>query len=138
MIQFFNEDVDFDLPQEAQIARQLDLLCQEQQRPIGQLNYIFCSDEFLFSLNQEYLDHDTYTDIITFDQSEDGHTIEGDVFISVERVAENAEHFGVNFEREMARVIVHGLLHLLGLSDKTPQDEAEMRAAEDDFLKKLL
>jgi len=101
----------------------------------GELNYIFMSDEDLLKINIEYLNHSTYTDIITFDNSETDDTIEGDIFISVDRVRENAEKFGTGFESELVRVMAHGVLHLAGYKDKKPEEAQAMRAAEEKALK---
>src|SRR5690606_857932 len=100
----------------------------------GDLNYIFLSDEELLKINIEYLNHSTYTDIITFDNSETQEMIEGDIFISVERVKENAGKFETTFERELIRVMAHGVLHLLGYRDKTPAEVQAMRDAEEKAL----
>lgn len=101
----------------------------------GELNYIFVSDEALLKINIEYLNHSTYTDIITFDNSESEQLIEGDIFISVERVQENAEKFKTSFERELIRVMAHGVLHLAGYKDKKPEEAQAMRDAEERALK---
>ncbi|WP_367914866.1 rRNA maturation RNase YbeY [Leadbetterella sp. DM7] len=101
----------------------------------GELNYIFMSDDDLLKINIEYLNHSTYTDIITFDNSETDDTIEGDIFISVDRVRENAEKFGTGFESELVRVMAHGVLHLAGYKDKKPEEAQAMRAAEEKALK---
>jgi len=101
---------------------------------IAHINYIFCDDPFLLQLNQEFLQHNTYTDIITFDNSEDPEVIEGDIFISVERIRENASKFDIPFEEELRRVIIHGVLHLLGYSDKSSDDKIAMRGKEDAYL----
>jgi rRNA maturation RNase YbeY len=105
-----------------------------EQKQLGELNYIFCSDEYLLKINKEYLNHDTLTDIITFDNSEEALTIEGDIFISIERVQENAQELKVSFEEELARVMIHGVLHLVGYKDKTLEDSQKMRAKEDHYL----
>jgi len=104
---------------------------------LGLINYIFCSDDFLLDLNIKFLDHDYYTDVITFDYS-DGLVVSGDVYISVERVINNSVIFGQSFEDELVRVISHGLLHLLGLDDKTEEDVRMMRKAENILLEKYL
>lgn len=95
------------------------------------VQYVFCDDEYLLTLNQEHLDHDTLTDIITFRYQEHPNPIESDIYISVERVRENALNFGVTFENELHRVMVHGILHLLGFKDKGEEAEKEMRSQED-------
>jgi probable rRNA maturation factor len=96
-----------------------------------QLNYIFCTDEFLLQMNQQYLDHDTLTDIITFDLSEKDDALNGEIYVSIDRVRENAEKFKVSYAEELHRVIFHGALHLCGFKDKTKKDAAEMRRQED-------
>lgn len=101
----------------------------------GELNYIFLSDEALLKINIEYLNHHTYTDIITFDNSESDKLIEGDIFISIDRVRENAEKFRTPFENELVRVMAHGVLHLAGYKDKKPEEAQAMREAEERALK---
>lgn len=105
-------------------------------KKIGEINYIIVSDEYLLQMNQQYLKHDTYTDIITFDYCED-NTVSGDMYISIDRVRENAINFNVTEEHELNRVLVHGLLHLLGQNDKTKSDALEMRRKEELWLSKL-
>jgi rRNA maturation RNase YbeY len=105
-------------------------------KKIGEINYIIVSDEYLLQMNQQYLKHDTYTDIITFDYCED-NTVNGDMYISIDRVRENAINFNVTEEHELNRVLVHGLLHLLGQKDKTKSDALEMRRKEELWLSKL-
>lgn len=100
----------------------------------GQIDYIFCTDDYLLNLNQEYLNHDTYTDIITFDYTE-GKKVSGDVFISTERVKDNAKDYAVNFEEELLRVMSHGLLHLMGYGDKTGEERELMREKEEEKIK---
>lgn len=105
-------------------------------KKIGEINYVIVSDEYLLQMNQQYLKHDTYTDIITFDYCED-NTVSGDMYISIDRVRENAINFNVTEEHELNRVLVHGLLHLLGQKDKTKSDALEMRRKEELWLSKL-
>ncbi|WP_318343138.1 rRNA maturation RNase YbeY [Flagellimonas baculiformis] len=100
----------------------------------GQIDYIFCTDDYLLELNKQYLNHDTLTDIITFDYTK-GKSISGDIFISTERVKENADAFGVAFENELLRVMSHGLLHLMGYGDKAVEEKAEMRRKEEEKIK---
>lgn len=107
-----------------------------EQKKLGDITLIFCSDEYLLNINQSYLQHDYYTDIITFDYSED-EFISGDLYISVDRVAENAEINNVSFSNELNRVVVHGVLHLCGYKDKSEEEEKVMRKKEDDALKLL-
>ncbi|WP_036380885.1 rRNA maturation RNase YbeY [Muricauda sp. MAR_2010_75] len=112
------------------ISRILD----SEEYQLGQLDYVFCSDEFLLQLNKQYLNHDTFTDIITFDYS-NGKTISGDIFISSERVKENAETFGVDFKNELLRVMSHGVLHLMGYGDKSNAQKEVMRTKEEEKIK---
>lgn len=108
-------------------------VCQLEKKKLGDVNVIFCSDEYLLEMNREHLDHDYYTDIITFDYSE-GDVVSGDLFISVDRVSENAVGLSVSFLDELNRVCVHGLLHLCGYKDKSDADEVLMRSKEDEML----
>jgi len=108
-------------------------VAEVEQKELGDINVIFCSDEHLLEMNREHLDHDYYTDIITFDYSQD-ETVSGDLFISVDRVAENASDLSLTFVDELNRVCVHGLLHLCGYKDKTEADEQLMRSKEDQML----
>jgi rRNA maturation RNase YbeY len=132
-ITFFQEDVAFELPDEGRIVRWLFAVAEAEQKPVGVLNYIFCSDEYLRKVNVEYLQHDYYTDIITFPYGTD--RIHGDLFISTERVADNAVAHGQPLERELLRVMVHGVLHLAGYGDKTPAQQAQMRVKEEAALR---
>ncbi len=109
---------------------------KEEKKKAGDLNFIFCHDEYLLRINQQYLNHDYYTDIITFDYVS-GELISGDIFISVERVRENSGIFQVSFEDELNRVIIHGVLHLLGYKDKDPDQKKIMTEKENNFLSKL-
>ena len=106
---------------------------QATRKTVGNLSYLFCNDEFILEMNQRFLNHDTYTDIITFDNVV-GDTIAGDILISIDRVGENASLFKVPFEQELHRVIIHGVLHLLGQGDKSDSEAAEMRRQEGDAL----
>jgi len=106
----------------------------EEQKKIGNLNYIFCTDDYLHNMNMEYLQHDTLTDVITFDNSEKANRIEGDIFISIERIQDNAQTYHVPINTELSRVMVHGLLHLLGYGDKTDAETQLMRTKENEYL----
>ncbi len=130
-IQFFSEDVSFNLPNKQKRKAWLKELAKTELFKIVELNYIFCSDTYLHQINLEYLNHDTYTDIITFDNSETEGKIEGDIFISIDRVKENASHHQVDSETELSRVISHGLFHLLGYKDKSKKDVEMMRSKEE-------
>lgn len=129
------EAVSFDFPQETAISAWLFEVAAAEKKVVGEVSYIFCSDDYLHKINVEYLDHDDLTDVITFPYSDS--EIAGDVFISVERVRENAESLGVPFLHELCRVMVHGLLHLAGLTDKTAELRAAMTAKEDFYLARL-
>lgn len=130
-INFFAEEVSFSLKEKRKRKVWLKKLAEAEKHKITDLNYVFCSDEHLLNINVEYLDHDTYTDIITFDNSEDEGIIEGDIFISIERVKENSETLKVEEEKELSRVISHGLFHLLGYKDKTKEEVSLMRSKEE-------
>lgn len=129
-INFFSEEIKFDLPQKLRRKAWLKKISQSEGYKIGELNYIFCSDEYLYQINVEYLNHHTYTDIITFDNSEEEKTIEGDIFISIERVRENASKHRQNEDSELSRVISHGLFHLMGYKDKSEEQTETMRNRE--------
>lgn len=133
-IHFFYEDVKFRLKAVRNIKIWIKAVAAAESKKVGELNYIFCSDTFLSQINLQYLQHDTLTDIITFNTSEDVDLIEGDIYISVERVVENANKFKVEFSKELHRVIIHGALHLFGYSDKTSQQKRIMRGKEDAYL----
>ncbi len=132
-INFFSEDTDFQLSSPKSANLWIKNSIQEEGKKCGDLNIIFCSDTFLLNLNIDYLNHDTYTDIITFDWSEN-QTISGELYISIERVKENAILLRKTFEEELNRVMIHGVLHLMGYADKSPSDLSTMRAKEDFYL----
>lgn len=125
----------FSYPDKEKTKKWLAAIIQEQGKRVGTIGYLFCDDEVLLDANQRYLNHDTYTDIITFDYVE-GDLISGDIMISIDRVGENAEKFGCSFSNELHRVIAHGVLHLLGQGDKTEQEADEMRKKEEQALSK--
>lgn len=130
-IHFFQEDIQFNLKEKLKTKKWLKQLALEEGYTVGNLNYIFCSDEYLHNINMDYLDHDTYTDIITFDNSERDHHLEGDIFISIERIEENARIQKTNFLDELLRVLSHGLYHLCGYKDKLEREITVMRSKED-------
>lgn len=134
MIRFFTEDIAFDLPQKQKVRKWLNALANAESCVVGDLNYIFCSDDYLLDVNRQYLDHDYYTDIITFDNSESEERLDGDIFVSIDRVQDNAQALSVAFEVELRRVLAHGLLHLSGYGDKSEAEERTMRAKEDFYL----
>lgn len=130
-IYFFSEDCDFLLKEKIKIRAWLQQVIANEDYKLSSLNFIFCSDHYLLQINQDYLKHDTYTDIITFDNSETEKSIIGDIFISVDRVRENAERFKVTERDELHRIMAHGTLHLLGYGDKTPPEKKLMTQKED-------
>ena len=134
MLNFFSENIDFDLSRPLKTKKWLKLASKSEGYEIADLNYIFCDDDYLLEINKQYLDHDYFTDIITFDNSEEDNVLEGDIYISVDRVKENAATFEANFETEMRRVLIHGLLHLMGYQDSDEKLKTEMRAKEDQYL----
>ncbi len=129
----FNYENEFNLDNEEGISNWLSQVILSEKKKEGEINYIFCDDEYLLKINLEYLNHDTLTDIISFDYTV-GNEINGDIFISVERVQDNANDFEVSFEDELRRVLVHGVLHYCGYKDKSEEDEVLMRAKEDEKL----
>lgn len=133
----FNYETDFKLLDEDKIRNWISLCISDYGFKEGEINYIFCDDEYLLKLNKEFLQHDTLTDIISFDYTI-GKEIGGDIFISVERVAENAIKYSQSIENELNRVVVHGVLHYLGFKDKTPNDAENMRNQEAICLQKLI
>ncbi|MFM6948433.1 MAG: rRNA maturation RNase YbeY [Aquirufa sp.] len=136
MITFSTEDLVFSLPDKNKHKAWLKEVAKNEGKNIGELNYIFCSDEYLLQINQAYLNHDTLTDIVTFDNSDGGKNIEGDIFISYERVKENGEKLGTS-ATELHRVMVHGLLHLLGYKDKKKEDKTRMTEKEDFYISRF-
>jgi rRNA maturation RNase YbeY len=133
-IRFFTEDIKLLLKNKAQLRDWFVATSKKEGANIKGLNYVFCSDAYLLEMNQSYLNHDTYTDIITFDNSETDDVLQGDIFISVERVRENAQKFGINEQDELHRVMIHGLLHLLGYGDKSKAEKAKMTEKENHYL----
>lgn len=136
MISFENEDVELKLKNKLILKKWIKQVAESYGFKTGDLTYIFCSDDKILEVNRQYLQHDYYTDIITFDYDEDG-VVSGDMFISVDTVRTNAEQYAPSFDDEMHRVIIHGVLHLCGLKDKAPDDEKKMRAAEEKALAML-
>ena len=130
----FNYEIDFELVNEEVYSRWISSVILSENKKEGEINYIFCDDVYLHKLNLEYLNHDTLTEIISFDYSV-GNELHGDVFISVERVVENAQDFDVTFEEELRRVLVHGILHYCGYKDKNEEDENLMRQKEEEKMK---
>ena len=134
MINFFFEETDeFDVSG-LNVEKNIETVLANENRTLGEVNYIFCSDEYLLNINKQYLNHDYYTDVISFDYCED-NVISGDIFISVDTVASNAKEYGVSFEKELARVMIHGVLHFVGYNDKADDEIPVMRAKENQYLK---
>lgn len=130
----FNYESDFILDNEKVYADWLSKVISSEIKNEGEINYIFCDDDYLLEINQQYLDHDTLTDIISFDYSI-GNELHGDIFISIERVRDNAQDFNVSFDEELKRVMVHGVLHYCGYKDKSEADEKLMREKEEEKMK---
>lgn len=135
-IQFFEEDISYKLKNKALVRQWIKDTITAEGFKLKELTYVFCSDAYLLPLNQQYLDHDTLTDIITFDNSEVEGEILGDIFISIERVRENAVKFNITETDELHRVIIHGALHLLGYTDKSVVTKKKMTQKEDEYLAK--
>jgi rRNA maturation RNase YbeY len=130
----YNYEIEFELSNEESFSKWISAIIESESKKEGEINYIFCDDEYLLEINQQYLDHDTLTDIISFDYSV-GNELHGDIFISVERVRENAVDFNVSFDEELKRVMAHGVLHYCGYKDKSESDEQLMRSKEDEKIK---
>lgn len=133
MIDFNFEDVEFDLPDKNTLTDWIKLAVESEGKTLGDITYVFCSDEYLWNMNKQYLNHDYYTDIITFDYVKNG-VISGDLFISYDRIKDNAEKFNVSHETELLRVMIHGVMHLVGYDDMTDEDEAKIHEREDYYL----
>ena len=134
-ILFHNADTSYILKNKRIISSWITDTIKEEEKQLEEISYIFCTDDYLLKINQEHLDHDTYTDIITFDYTEDG-IISSEIYISVDRVRENAKSLGVGALDEMHRVIIHGVLHLCGYKDKSDLQSQEMRGKENYYLRK--
>lgn len=130
MINFFYE-LAFCLSEESVYMDWLNRVSSSESKSVAEINYIFCDDDYLLDINQKYLNHDTYTDIITFDYSV-GNVLQGDIYISIDRVSENASEFSVPFEEELLRVMAHGILHMCGFKDKSADDISLMREKENE------
>ena len=129
----FNYETDFELENEAQYEDWISRIIESEGFDEGEINYIFCDDEYLLRVNKDFLNHDYYTDIITFDYVK-GKTISGDIFVSLPRILDNASTLSQNFESEFNRVLAHGILHLCGYKDKTEEEKSQMRAKEDFYI----
>ena len=132
-IRFASQNINFELPQAENVKKWISQVVLLRGKRVGNISYLFCDDDHLLEVNQQFLNHDTYTDIITFDYVV-ADLISGDIMISVDRVGENAEKFGVSFEQELHRVVIHGVLHLLGQGDKSDAEAVEMRRQEEEAL----
>lgn len=132
----FNYETDFKLSNEDRIESWIESIIISENYKVGELNFVFCDDNYLHKLNVEFLKHDTLTDIISFDYKV-GKKLHGDVYISIERVVDNAKDFKVNFQEELQRVIIHGILHFCGYKDKTEKDAHLMRLKENEALELL-
>lgn len=139
MIHFQTENIKLKLQNKTILKQWIRSVIEKKKRKSGEITFIFCSDEYLININKQYLHHDNYTDIITFDYSEEDskQPISGDIIISIERVKENAAKYSKSFENELQRVIIHGVLHLLGYTDKSKKAKEEMTRQEDLCLKSL-
>lgn len=135
LIDYHSEDIDFQLEDHLTISNWITNTIHKEDQQLTNLNFIFCSDTYLHQINIQYLNHDTLTDVITFPYSQTA--VEGDIFISIDRIKENAENFAVTFHHELYRVMIHGVLHLIGYGDKTPDDKRLMTAKENEYLGQL-
>jgi probable rRNA maturation factor len=133
-IRYFSQDLDFNLKHPRKTTKWISESVKKEKFSVKDISYIFCSDEFLLKLNKDFLNHNTLTDIITFDYSVSKSALEGEIYISIERVEENAVKFKKSFEEELHRVIIHGALHLIGYKDKKSADKSLMRKKEDAYL----
>ena len=133
MVSYFTEDITFPFKLKRLTSKWLKLVAHSEARRLGDISIIFCSDQYILDVNRKYLNHDYYTDIITFDYCE-GDLLSGDLFISIDSVRENAAFYGTAFENELNRVIVHGVLHLIGYDDHTEEEIALIRSKEDFYL----
>ncbi|RYE30231.1 MAG: rRNA maturation RNase YbeY [Sphingobacteriaceae bacterium] len=136
-INFFTEEIDFKLKHKKQLRHWIEATITAENYVLKEVNYIFCNDAYLLKINQDYLQHDTYTDIITFDNSEVENEVVSDIFISVERVAENAQTFQLTVLQELYRVMIHGALHLSGYKDKSAKDKKLMTEKENFYLDRI-
>lgn len=133
---YLHSECDFEAGSVSNLEPWIKTVITKENKTLGEINYIFCTDEYLLEKNQTFLNHNTYTDIITFDYSEENQ-ISGDIFISIERVKENARKFAVEFETELKRVMIHGVLHLIGYKDKSEDEQKLMREKENFYLEKI-
>ena|SRR6478609_3221208 len=132
-VHFFSEGIDFTLPHPRKTSNWVNSVIKKEKKSLISVNYVFCTDSYLLQMNQDYLHHDTLTDIITFDYSQKSK-LEGEIYISIDRVKENSDVFNRPFDEELHRVIIHGILHLAGYKDKSKAEKALMRKKEDAYL----
>ena len=137
MVSFNNQSISFKLREKAKLKAWIKAVTEKEKHKLGTINYIFCTDDELLEINIKHLNHNTLTDIITFDYTE-GKTINSDIFISIERVLENSEKFKVTFDEEFHRVMIHGILHLCGYKDKSKENAVEMRSKEDFYISRYV
>lgn len=137
-INFFNEDINFTLRQKIKLRNWIRSTIEHNQHKLEIINYIFTPDNYLLTINKEYLDHDTFTDVIAFNQSNDPKLLEADIYISIERIKNNAKKFNLPISDELHRVMIHGVLHLLGFTDKEESEKAVMRKKENHYLALLM
>lgn len=137
-INFFTEDINFTLRQKIKLRNWIRTTIEHNQQRLEVINYIFTSDNYLLTINKEYLDHDTFTDVITFNQSTNPKLLEADIYISIERIKKNAKKFNLPISDELHRVMIHGVLHLLGFTDKEDSEKAVMRKKENHYLALLM
>ena len=130
-IHYFSNQIDFKPKNQRKTTLWIASVAKKEKKAIGEISYVFCTDEYLLSLNQQFLNHNTFTDIITFDYSEGKKELSGEIYISIDRVADNAAKFKSDFHDELHRVMIHGVLHLAGYKDKKPTDKALMRKKEE-------
>jgi rRNA maturation RNase YbeY len=133
-VRFFYNGVKLSLTDRSRLKAFIPVIFKKNSKKLGSLNYIFCSDKFLLDMNRQFLTHDYYTDIITFDTSEDKTLVSGEIYISVDRVRDNAGQIGASFKEELHRVIFHGALHLCGYRDKSPAEKKQMRKQEELYI----
>lgn len=132
-INYQSQDIKFVLKEKRKVSKWINDVIKSHQKKLGNVSYIFCSNQYILELNQQYLNHNYFTDIITFDYCHD-NIVEGDIFISIDTVLDNSHRFKTNFNDELLRVIIHGILHLVGFSDKTAKQQKQMRVLEDEAL----
>lgn len=137
IIQFHFEEVEFELPTNELLTNWIENTVKAEKRKLKILNFIFCNDHYLHEINVKFLDHDTLTDVITFPYTNHDQPIEGDIYISIDRIKENAQKFNSDFNQELKRVMIHGVLHLCGYGDKSKAEQKVMRAKENFYLGKI-